>query len=151
MVLTDVHGVVRNPFTRVQYLLGNGRVHSKDAIKDIRSERVGTSFVISEGEPGSDQNCAVGITSDPEQGSSSLESLDHAIHFRGGSLKVYAKGVMQGEIHHHVKAGDRIDMILAVDEESSKPKIQYYMNRQLLAETHSEVHFPQYVKVLAVK
>ena len=124
----------------------NAAVRSKNAIKDIRSEHVGSSFVISQNESGCDQNFAVGFTSDPDQGPS-LKSLAHAIHIQGSSLKFYVKGVVQGEIHHHVKAGDTIDMILALDEESSQPKIQYYANRQLLAETHSEVHFPLYMKV----
>ena len=154
VVLTGIHGIMRNPFNGSLSKTGclrNARALSKDAIADIRSERVGTSFVISESEPGTDKNFAIGLASKPDQGSSSFKSLDHAIHFRGSSLKVYVKGLMQGEIHQHVKAGDRIDMILALDEESSQPKIQYYANRQLLGEIHSEVRFPLYVKVLAVK
>ena len=159
MALWNFRGIKHNQCTKVlskvRDLPGdtfNAMVHSKEAIVDMRSDKVGLSFlVVSQSEAVSGQIFAVGFTDAPVR-EPSLECLSHALHIHGGSLKVYEKGVMQGEIHHNVKAGDRIDMTVALDEEeSSQPKIQYYVNRQLHGEIQSEVHFPLYAKVPDIK
>ena len=157
VVLTGVHGIAHNPFTRglskVECFPGssfNATVRSNGSIEDINSNRIGISFVVSPSQAGCDQIFAVGLSSDPDQGSC-LESLDHTVHVHGSSLKVYEKGVMQGEVHHHVKAGDRVDLVLALDDESSEPKIQYHVNRIFRCESQSKVVFPLHAKVPVVK